>query len=286
MNIDKTIKLYVGSSFIRTESGRTYEFKQKGVASSKSSPRKNILNLSQASRKDFRNTVEVAHKALAAWKSRSAYNRGQIIYRMAEVLSDRKEEWVEFLKLNFKKTTLQARKEVESIIDRCVFYAGFADKYEQILSSVNPVNGRYFNYSRVQATGLVTIVVGQKTSLLKIVDTFLAAMVAQNTVILYLEKDLGVFSELFGEWLQNSDVPAGVLNVLGGLIDENLEHMASHMDVNSMACVELKSAQVSLVKDKASYHLMRVREVTKSVDALEQIRQFSELKTVWAPVAF
>lgn len=223
--VAKTYKLYIGGKFPRTESGRTFELRD--------GKERLVANVCQGSRKDFRNAVVAARKAQAGWAGYSAYLRGQILYRMAEMLESRHDTFVEELALQ-GVSKRAAKKEVARSIDRLIHYAGWSDKYGQIFSAVNPVNAPQFNFSVPEPTGVVAIVAPESHGLLGLISQLAPAMVGGNTVVALASEETPLSAISLAEVIHASDVPGGVVNLLTGRVAELAPHFASHMDVNAL----------------------------------------------------
>lgn len=281
LDINKTYKLYIGGKFPRTESGRFYTINNK---------KGNLIaNMCLASRKDFRNAVVIARKAQSSWASASALNKGQILYRIAEMLEGRKEQFIAELILQ-GETKSNAQKEVEASIDRLVYYAGWSDKYQQLFSSVNPVASPHFNFSCVEPVGVVAIIAPEEQSLLGLVSQIAPAIVGGNTVIILASENKPLTAISFAEVLNSSDVPNGVVNILTGNKNELIEHMASHMDVNSIIYCGKNQENIKLISELASNNVKRTIFYKKSdwfSDNSQSpyfIEKMQEVKTTWHPV--
>src|SRR5439155_7581515 len=230
----KTYKIYIGGKFPRTESGRYYLLKN-----AKGQP---IANMCQCSRKDFRDAVVAARAAQSSWASRSAFNRGQILYRIAEMLEGRAAQFADELIQSGCATSdfgelsrAVALAEVQTSIDRVLYYAGWCDKYQQIFSSVNPVSSSHFNFSLLEPTGVVSILSPESTGLLRLLSVIAPTIAGGNTCIALASTSNPLSAVTLSEVLATSDLPGGVVNLLTGERKELLEHFASHMDVN--ACI-------------------------------------------------
>ena len=221
----KTYKLYINGEFPRTESGRFYAVTGKGGEL--------LANACRGSRKDLRNAVAAARKAQGGWSGKTAYNRGQILYRIAEVCESRAAELADELRRQ-GSTAAEARKEVERVIDRWVYYAGWSDKYTQIFGSVNPVAGPYYNFTVPEPTGVVGVVAPEQPALLGLVSRIAPALVGGNTVVAVTSESRPLAAITLGEVFQTSDVPAGVINLISGIKSELVPWLASHMDVNAI----------------------------------------------------
>ncbi len=280
MNILKTYKIYIGGQFPRTESGRTYVVND--VAGNP------IANVCQSSKKDIRNAVQAARKAFGTWSERSAFNRGQILYRMAEMLAGRKAQFIEELMQQGSVADV-ASQEIERSIDRIVYYAGWCDKYQQILSSVNPVNSSHFNFSMAEPTGVVGILADQDTSLLGLVSQLMPVIAGGNTAVLIASEALPLCSVSFAEVLETSDLPAGVVNILTGSATELLPTLADHMDVNAIflsnaADDMVKSTQLSSIDNLKRVLVLDSDWSQESAQGMSYISGFQEIKTTWHPI--
>jgi acyl-CoA reductase-like NAD-dependent aldehyde dehydrogenase len=280
IDIKKTYKLYIDGKFPRTESGRYYLV----------TDRKNnfVANVCLASRKDFRNAVVAARKAQGSWAKTTALNKGQIVYRIAEMLESRKAQFFDELVLE-GDSIKTAKAEIENSIDRLVYYAGWSDKYQQIFSSVNPVASYYFNFSNVEPVGVVSILAPEKQGLLGLVSVLAPAIVGGNTVILLASESKPLCAVSFAEVLNSSDVPAGVVNILTGSRAELLSHMSSHMDVNAIVYCGTDEKHIKAIGDLASTNVKRAifyntddwsNQANQSPYFIEKLQ---EIKTTWHP---
>ncbi|MDZ4045429.1 MAG: aldehyde dehydrogenase family protein, partial [Rhodoglobus sp.] len=225
--VPKTYKLYIGGKFPRSESGRTYE-----VVSAKGAF---LANASLASRKDARDAVVAARAALAGWSGATAYNRGQVLYRIAELLEGRREQFVDELVATEGASRAVATRQVDTAIDAWVWYAGWADKYVQAAGNGNPVSGPYFNLSTPEPTGVVAIIAPQSAgSLLGLVSVIAPAILSGNTVVVVASQSAPLSAVSLGEVLATSDVPGGVVNILTGSPAEMGPWLAGHADVNAI----------------------------------------------------
>ena len=280
MNILKTYKIYIGGQFPRTESGRYYLVKD-----ANGSP---IANVCQSSKKDVRNAVQAARKAFGSWFERSAFNRGQILYRIAEMLDGRKAQFIEELTQQGQELE-SAKKEIEICVDRIVYYAGWCDKYQQILSSVNPVNSSHFNFSVAEPTGVVGILAEQHTGLIGLVSQLMPVIAGGNSAVLIASEQLPLCAITFAEVLETSDVPAGVVNILTGSAEEMLPTLAEHMDVNAIFLSNVdkeieKSTQLSAI-DNLKRVIVKNDDWTKeNAQGISYISSFQEIKTTWHPI--
>lgn len=282
----KTYKLYMGGAFPRTESGRTTV-----VEDASGRPR---AHLCRASRKDFRNAVAAARKAADGWARRDAYNRGQILYRMAEMLEGKAGEFVDALAATVSGGEERARREVEASVDRLVAFAGWADKFAQVLGNQNPVAGPYHNFSLPEPCGVVAVVAPNEQPLLGLVTLLAPALCGGNVAVALASETHPLAGALFGEVCATSDVPAGVVNLLTGQRAELLEHVASHRDVDAVVAAACEADERRTLELGAAENLKRVQLADLS-DAdwyeaarcagPESIERTVDLKTLWHPSA-
>jgi acyl-CoA reductase-like NAD-dependent aldehyde dehydrogenase len=280
LDIQKTYKLYIGGKFPRTESGRYFPIKDKKA---------NIIaNMCLASRKDFRNAVVSARKSQTSWAGTSALNKGQILYRIAEMLEGRKAQFIKEIESQ-GSTKKQAAEEVEASIDRLVYYAGWSDKYQQIFSSVNPVSSAHFNFSALEPMGVISVIAPEQYSLLGLVSVVAPALVGGNTLVVLASGSLPLCSISFAEVLHSSDVPAGVVNILTGNKEELISHMASHMDVNAIIFCGKAETEIKQISELASNNIKRTIFYKKSDWFNDNnqspyfIEKTQEIKTTWHP---
>jgi acyl-CoA reductase-like NAD-dependent aldehyde dehydrogenase len=280
LEVLKTYKIFIGGQFPRTESGRYYTpLDSKGKA---------LANICLSSRKDVRNAVVAARKAFGPWSERAAFNRGQILYRIAEMLEGRQAQFVDEL-MRQGSSKVAATNEVNLSIDRIVYYAGWCDKYNQVVSSVNPVSSSHFNFSSLEPMGVVGVVAEQSTSLIGLVSLILPAICGGNSTVVLASEKLPLCAVTFSEVIHSSDVPAGVINILTGSPEEMAATLASHMDVNALITSNLEtklSNKLSLLsvdnlKRKFDYE---VNWVEKDKQALHYISDLQEIKTTWHPI--
>ena len=279
--VAKTYKIYIDGKFPRTESGRYLPLEDgKG---------KVIANVCRSSRKDFRNAVVAARKAQPGWAAASAYLRGQILYRIAEMLEGRREQFVAELALQ-GATQRAAEKEVDLAIDRLIYFAGWADKYQQVFSAVNPVSSSHFNFSVLEPTGVVSILAPDATSLLGLVSNVVPAIAGGNTCVVLASESKPLCAVSFAEVLHAADVPGGVVNLLTGLRSELTEHFASHMDVNAIVWCDGSRKTAASIQELAAGNVKRVigrARMDWSKDAAQHpylIRDTQEVKTTWHPI--
>ena len=282
LEVRKTYKLYVGGAFPRSESGRSYE-----VVDHKG---RFLANASQASRKDGRDAVGAARKAFGGWSSRTPYNRGQVLYRVAEVLEGRRAQFVEEVSLSEGLSTSKAEAAVDAAVDRLVWYAGWADKLAQVVGGANPVAGPYFNFSMPDPSGVVAVVAPQDSSLLGLVSVIAPVIVTGNTAVVVTSFERPLPAITLSEVLATSDVPGGVVNVLTGDAAEVAPWLASHMDVNGLDLTGIEDAGLArTLEESAAENLKRVLRPAPGTDwsvepGLERMTAFLETKTVWHPI--
>ncbi|MGA8986457.1 aldehyde dehydrogenase family protein [Aeromicrobium sp.] len=281
VDVRKTHKLYIGGSFPRSESGRTFEaLDSKGGF---------LGNMALASRKDARDAVLAARKAFGGWSTRTPYNRGQVIYRLAEVMEGRRDQFVEQLRAAEGLSEKKASTFVDASIDRVVWYAGWADKYVQVLGSANAVSGPYFNLSTPEPTGVVATV-APAGPLLQLVSVIAPAIATGNTVVVIASEKSPVPAVTLSECMATSDLPGGVVNVLTGRPAEIAPWLASHMDVNALDLAGVDDPELAAsLEVAAADNLKRVLRPTASVDwlaepSLARLEAFVETKTVWHPI--
>ena len=275
--VPKTYKLYIGGAFPRSESGRTYE-----IVSAKGAF---LANAAKASRKDARDAVVAARGAVGGWSGATAYNRGQVLYRIAELLEGRRAQFVAEIVDAEGVTTAVASAQVDTAIDRWVWYAGWTDKYAQVVGNANPVAGPYFNISVPEPTGVVAVIAPRDSSLLGLVSAVAPALVAGNTVVVVASERLPLSAISLAEVLATSDVPKGVVNVLTGSPAEIAPWLASHQDVNALDLVGAGDLDWIDLQIAAADTLKRVLPPENGPDAaapsLDRITAFVETKTVW-----
>ncbi len=280
--VAKTYKLYIGGQFPRTESGRYYAFQLTDGG---------LANICRASRKDFREAVAAARAACGGWAGVSPYLRGQILYRIAEMLEGRSAQFVAEL-MSEGLTKRRAQTAVAASVDRLVYYAGWADKYQQVFSAVNPVNSSHFNFSMLEPTGVVAVIAPAAPGLLGLVSNLAPAMVGGNTGVLLAARAHPLSSMSFAEVLHSADVPAGVVNVLTGFADELTEHFASHMDVNAIVYCDGDADRARQVQMLAANNIKRVISRVgvpwnrSGGQSPYLIAETQETKTTWHPIGW
>jgi acyl-CoA reductase-like NAD-dependent aldehyde dehydrogenase len=273
----KTYKIFIGGQLPRTESGRYYQ------------PAKLKANICLCSKKDFRNAEVAARNAFAGWSARSAFNRSQILYRIAEMLEGRKAQFVEEL-IQQGSTKKQAEQEVVLSIDRLVYYAGWCDKYMQVFSSVNPVASSHFNFSVPEATGVVSVIAPEETSLLGLVSVIAPIIAGGNTCVVLASESKPLCAVTFSEVINTSDVPGGVVNILTGNTKELLQYFSSHMDVNAIVYCRNNKEEIKLLSENASLNVKRVfmynnKDWSKPENENPYlILDTQEIKTTWHPI--
>jgi acyl-CoA reductase-like NAD-dependent aldehyde dehydrogenase len=280
LEILKTYKIYIGGKFPRTESGRYYQPQPNG---------KPLGNICLSSRKDFRNAVVAARNAFEGWSSRAAFNRSQIIYRIAEIIEGRKEQFIQELIVQ-GSTKTNAIKEVDLSIDRLVYFAGWCDKINQVFGSVNPVSSSHFNFTSLEPMGVVAIMAPKESSLLGLISTLVPVIASGNTCVVISSENYPLCAVTLSEVLSTSDVPGGVVNILTGKRKELIEHVGSHMDVNAVLYAdsdndEIKKLQILAVDNLK--RIIRLKEHNWNSDEIENpyvISDFMESKTTWHPI--
>ncbi|MHA7273082.1 aldehyde dehydrogenase family protein [Arthrobacter sp. TMT4-20] len=281
LGVPKTYKLYIGGKFVRSESGRVYE-----VATRKGGPMLNTVNAAKGSRKDARDAVTAARAAVSGWAGTSGYNRGQVLYRIAEVLDGRRAQFAEEIAASEGVSDTAAAAQVDEAIDLWVWYAGWADKYVQVAGNANPVSGPYFNLSTPEPTGVVAVIAPQGVgSLLGFVRAVAPVLVSGNTVVVLGNERAPLAALSLGEVLATSDVPAGVVNILSGSPAEIAPWLASHADVNALDLLGAENLDWVDLQIAAAETLKRVLPPETGPDAgapsIDRITFFTETKTVW-----
>jgi acyl-CoA reductase-like NAD-dependent aldehyde dehydrogenase len=281
LEILKTYKIYIGGQFPRTESGRYY------VATNGKNEK--LANVCLSSRKDFRDAVVSARSACGGWGARAAFNRGQILYRIAEMLEGRKAQFMDEL-MKQDSSRAQAEKEVNLAIDRLIYYSGWCDKFQQLFSSVNPVSSSHFNFSVPEPTGVVAAIAPQQNALLGLISVIAPIIAGGNTCIILASCQKPLCAVTFAEVLNSSDLPGGVVNILTGNVSELVPYFADHMDVNAMAYCETDQQVQQMIREKSSLNVKRIILYDKmkwDTDAAQSpylIMDFQEIKTTWHPI--
>jgi acyl-CoA reductase-like NAD-dependent aldehyde dehydrogenase len=282
LEIRKTYKLYVGGEFIRTESGRYDPIPD--------ADGEFLANVSRGSRKDLRDAVRKARAAQSGWAGKSAYLKGQILYRMAEMLEGRAQSFEKLLRDTRGSTAAAARSEVRAAIDRLVYYAGWSDKYVALLGTVNPVASSYFDFSVPEPTGVVGIVAPETPDLLGLVTHLAPVIVSGNTAVALVSEKYPLASLELAEILATSDLPAGVANLISGRKEELVPHLARHMDVNAIADAGGNKPQSTSIAEDAAVNVKRVKRyaiadyLSEDAQGLDFIESFTEIKTTWHPI--
>jgi acyl-CoA reductase-like NAD-dependent aldehyde dehydrogenase len=282
LEVRKTYKLFIGGEFVRTESGRYDPIE---------SPKKDLLaNISRGSRKDLRDAVTKARAAQSGWASKTAYLKGQILYRMAEMLEGRAASFEEILSESRGVTAVAAKREVRAAIDRLVYYAGWSDKFGAILGTVNPVASSYFDFSVPEAMGVVGIVAPETPDLLGLVSHLSPVILSGNAAVVLVSEKSPLASLEFAEVLATSDLPGGVANLISGRKEELVPHLARHMDVNGVADAGGDKALSKSIGEDSAVNVKRVRGYAirdyfdESAQGLDFIEAFTEIKTTWHPI--
>ncbi len=281
LEVLKTYKIYIGGQFPRTESGRYYQ--------PENAAGKKLANVCLSSRKDFRDAVVAARGAFGGWSSRAAFNRSQILYRMAEMLEGRKAQFIEEL-VQQDATKAKAEKEVNLAIDRLIYYAGWCDKFQQLFSAVNPVASSHFNFSVPEPTGVVAVIAPQGDSLLGLVSVIAPVIAGGNTCVVLASETKPLCAVTFAEVLNSSDLPGGVVNILTGKPAELTSWFVDHMDVNATLYCENDSDTQKMIREKSASNLKRVSFYDKINWYSEEgespyfIMDTQEIKTTWHPV--
>ena len=258
--VKKTYKLYIGGAFPRSESGRTYEAEGQNVA--------------RASRKDVRDAVRAARDGYGKWSTMTAYNRGQVLYRVAEMMESRRDELAQLS---------SGKKEVDRAIDRVVWYAGWADKLPQVLGGANPVAGPYFNFTVPEPTGIVGVLAPDEPALAGLISRIAPVLVGGNAVVVLASETHPLAAIELAEVLATSDVPGGAVNILTGYREELVPWLAGHMDVNAIDVTGADGLSAD-VERLAAENVKRVVRGQADGQSAWQIADFLELKTVWHPI--
>jgi acyl-CoA reductase-like NAD-dependent aldehyde dehydrogenase len=282
VEVRKTHKLFIGGAFPRSESGRTYEVTDTNGDF--------IANVAQASRKDARDAVLAARSAFAKWSTATAYNRGQVLYRIAEVMEGRRDQFIAEIEQGEGVSAKKATNQLDAAIDRWVWYAGWADKYAQVIGNTNPVAGPYFNFSIPEPTGVVAAVAPQEHSILGLTSVIAPIITTGNACIVTPSPSRPVPAITLAECLATSDVPGGVVNILTGAPAEVMPWLAEHADVNALDLTGIIDEAVAAdLERQAAGTVKRVRGPKPDADwyatpTLSRLRTFTEIKTVWHPL--
>ena len=267
MDVRKTYKLFVNGEFVRSESGRAYR------------PDGGKVNVPRGSRKDLRDAVRAARTAFPGWAGRTAMNRGQVLYRAAEMLDGRAAQFVELL-----GGGPRTRRELDQSVETLVWYAGWTDKLPQVTGTVNPVAGPYFNFTIPEPTGVVGIVAPQEPRLLGLVRRIAPVLCGGNVAIALAAESNPLAALTLAEVFATSDFPAGVVNIISGQRKELLPWLASHMDVNAIDTVGCTADEIKSIEESAASNVKRVIKLTESEMSPYLIAAFMEMKTVWHPI--
>lgn len=275
----KTYKLFIGGQFPRSESGRYYPLQYS---------KEQIANVSLASRKDLKSAVVAARSSFPGWSGKSHFNRSQILYRIAEMMEGRKEQFIsELMQLGLTKKN--AETEVGLAIDRWVYYSGWCDKYSALFSSVNPVSSSHFNFSVPEPMGVVSVIAPEKSGLLGLISVTAPVIAGGNTCVVLASEKLPLPAITMGEVLATSDLPSGVINILTGKSEELLQHFSSHMDINAIIYCRNNKEEMSMVGQNASLNVKRSFFWDRPWNSKESmdpymILDLQELKTTWHPI--
>ena len=281
LEVLKTYKIFIGGKYPRTESGRYY------IAENKKGDK--LANVCLSSRKDFRDAVIAARSAFNDWGSRTAFNRSQILYRIAEILEGRKAQFIDEL-MKQDSTKEQAEIEVSQAIERLIYYAGWCDKFQQLFSTVNPVASSHFNFSAPEPTGVVSIIAPQNNSLIGLVSVIAPIIAGGNTCVVLASASKPLCAVTFAEVLGTSDVPGGTINILTGKPGELLSWFSDHMDVNAIVFCENDKEAILKIQQKATLNLKRILLWNNYNWLLETaqnpylINDAQEIKTTWHPI--
>jgi acyl-CoA reductase-like NAD-dependent aldehyde dehydrogenase len=273
VDVKKTYKLFINGAFARSESGRVFEVSAKNGDF--------IANPALASRKDLRDAVTAARAAQSGWSKATAYNRGQILYRIAEMLEGRAEQFESEIALTSQITALKAKAQVTDAIDRWVWYAGWSDKLQAVSGATNPVAGPFFNFSISEPQGVIAI--ASDVSFIDFIDAIAAAVVSGNTTVVLVPASLAVTAMTFAEVLATSDLPAGVINILTGSLDELAPWAASHMDIDGFDISGINKKKHGELKVAGAENLKRIHAFSNG-HSPSRIIAFMESKTVWHSV--
>ncbi len=266
VEVRKTYKLFINGEFVRSESGRAYRFDGN-------------VNIPRGSRKDLRDAVRAARGAVAGWSARTAMNRGQILYRAAEMLDGRRAQFVELL-----GSARAAQKEVDDAVETLVWYAGWTDKLAQVIGATNPVSGPYFNFTIPEPTGVVGVVAPEVPALVGLVRRVAPALCGGNALVVLAPEETPLPALTLAEVLATSDLPAGVVNVLSGFRKELLPWLASHMDVNAIDVAGCTPDEVTEIEKAAADNVKRVVKHAPEEMSPYLITAFMEMKTIWHPI--
>jgi acyl-CoA reductase-like NAD-dependent aldehyde dehydrogenase len=283
--VTKTPKVYVGGAFIRSESGRVFPIHEGGGKNGAL-----LGNIPQCTRKDLRNAVEAAAKSGPDWAKRTPYNRGQIVYRLGEMLEARTQEMTEALRISGTGSKAQAAKEVAATVDRLIYYAGWADKYEQVLGNTNPVAGPFFNFTVAEPMGIIGIIADDEAPLLGLLSQIAPVIVSGNTTVALASEKYPYPAIVLGEMLATSDLPGGVVNLLTGFRKEMLPTFATHTHIRGISAIvsgeEKKALQLGAAESIKRVRARKAGEdwTADKAQGAYEIRDFIEFKTTWHPI--
>ncbi|MEX1189652.1 MAG: aldehyde dehydrogenase family protein [Bacteroidia bacterium] len=276
----KTYKIFINGQFPRTESGRYYSLKLKDGSA---------VNMCLSSRKDIRNSVVAARNAQEKWAEKTAYNRSQILYRIGEMLETRSAQFIAEL-VSLGSSAAAAKTEVETAVDRLIYYAGWCDKYNQIFSSVNPVSSSHFNFSSTEPVGVVGMIAPESSALLGLISIIAPAIASGNTVIVLASESKALAAVTLSEVIHSSDVPAGVVNILTGKRSELAAQFSTHMDINAVYVNTNDAALKKQTETDAALNVKRARVegeqnwLDESTQSPYRIMDYLEVKTTWHPI--
>ncbi|MEO8447003.1 MAG: aldehyde dehydrogenase family protein [bacterium] len=282
LEVPKMYKLFIGGKFARTESERYSD-----AVNPKT--KEKICNISRASRKDVRNAVVAARTGFNDWNGKTAYERGQIMYRLAEMLESRKEQFIDEVYISTQLSKAESLKEVHKAIDRIIYYAGFCDKWMQLVGTVNPVQAGYFNFSIPEPTGIVGIILPDTFSFLPLISRIASVTASGNSCVIIANERSPLPSLSFAEVVATSDFPGGVINILTGFKSELVSHLAGHFDVNAIDYCNDDAEMKKNVQELCANNVKRFHSLSKdwnwfsdeSNESLREIEKFNEIKTVW-----
>ncbi len=275
MDVLKTIKMFAGGAFIRSESGATVPYIVEG---------EELARVCVASKKDFRNAVTSAKAAQSVWAEKSSYNRSQILYRMAEMTQGRETELMNLMMASELVEEANVAEEVQKAVDTFVYYAGWCDKYQQVMGGLNPVAGPYHNFTAPEAVGVVSLVTSEKFNLSQIVDNICSIICGGNSVVALLSPESSIFVSILGEIFHTSDLPGGIVNLLSGKIEDLATVMAEHMEVNSISFQNENETIYFDMRSRSIDNMKRIIGLNQNSRSLELITAFVEQKTVWHPI--
>jgi acyl-CoA reductase-like NAD-dependent aldehyde dehydrogenase len=280
IEILKTYKLYIGGQFPRSESGRYYTLKSENEGL--------IANVCLSSKKDVKNAAVAARKGQASWASRSAFNRSQIIYRLAEMMEGRKAQFLSEMVQMGVDVNL-AENEINLSIDRAIYYAGWCDKYSQITSSVNPVASRHFNFTVPEPVGVVGVFAAEESSLVGLISTIIPLIAGGNTCVVLVSEKLPLCGVTLAEAIHSSDMPGGIVNILTGSRTELIQGFTTHMDIDSLHYSGTNQQEIIEIEKGTCLNLKRTHTydldwMDAKSQGLEYILDFQEYKTTWHPI--